>query len=78
MFESTSDKEKGIIAFATNEIFIISHTENTVRLYQKEDDVVEIHIRSIDRFFFQLGVTRSKNNEAQLLDEINTEVSRIK
>jgi hypothetical protein len=78
VFKSTSDKEKGVIAFATNETFIISHTENTIRLHQDDDGSVEISIRSDDRFFYRLGVYRIIDNEIRILDEINTEIIRIK
>lgn len=68
-FETITDKEKGIIAFATEETFV-RHIENTITLKQAGSDTVNISVKSIDSTIVLPWENRSEEHETELLDEI--------
>lgn len=70
-FKTRSDKEKGVISFATNEV-LITHLENTVKLKDLGNNTVQVSVKSIERVIFLPWLDRNKANENRILSEIRT------
>jgi hypothetical protein len=70
VFDTKADKDQGVISFATDETWVVSHVENTVLLKEINPDDVRLSIRSVDRTYFLPWAGRKIEDEKLILKEI--------